>query len=372
MTQLQRYPFSQFRGQLAADTARIDKDKATHEQVRGWLSQEEATVLDQQFKITFEKLEAFFSGRHTGDINNIHRELKNLTDKGASAVLLGTDELGTYNLAMLIKEIGHMPAAILPVVKDIIRISITAGADISGQKAYVGNGGSVALEWLIIYLGGGIGTPGLYLTSREQYQCCYDIFPWFINRETTDQYSFEVFEMFLRDLRPSPEVQDMQEMTILRMMDLGYLPFDTREYYVSAAYFRRIALLNMHWLTLIFPYEDPQILPYLENLRSNINEHVIECLLNAFTSNQKRRKHFRAYFLQRPHWLLQQIIHTSPAIIFDLVRRNEQDMLMPFLKYYKKELAALRDANNFSLLQWAQQVRGVVPATIALLLQANL
>ncbi|MFB6454181.1 hypothetical protein ACE38W_02835 [Chitinophaga sp. Hz27] len=372
MTQQQINPFRHSWKQSDDDTAGIVRDKAAHQQLRATLPPEEATTLDEQFKATFEQLEPYFLSKRTGNIEEIYVALKALTAKGGSAVLLGNNELGSYNVAMLIKEIGMMPTEILPTVKAIIRLCIIAGADIYHQKAYIGNGGTIPLEWLLIYLGGGIGRNGLYLTSREQYQCCFEIFPWFIEKGVANLYRFEIFDAFLRDLRLSPEVKDMQESVIHRMIEMGLLPFDTREFYVSASYFRRIALIDIHWLTLIFPYEEPRIKPYLDNLRKNLTDHVIQSLLNAFTSDQQRRKHFRTYFMQRQHWLLQQIISISPPTIFDLVRRNEQDMLMPFLKYQKRELAVLRNADGQSLLQWAHMVRGVSPKTILLLQQASL
>jgi hypothetical protein len=169
-----------------------------------------------------------------------------------------------------------------------------------------------------------------------------------------------------------PEVASFQEKTILRLMSLGFPPFGTHEFYSPATYFSHVAAMDVQWLTLLFPFEDVAVKPYLEALQKHLDAAIIRKLLNGFTSNNKARKHFKAYFSARPHWLLQSIIELTPEEVFNLVKRNEQDMLIPFLKYCKRSMATWRDDSRRTLLQQAAATRGVVENTLQLLRDANL
>ena len=60
-----------------------------------------------------------------------------------------------------------------------------------------------------------------------------------------------------------------------------------------------------------------------------------------------------------------------PELIFDLVKRNEQDMLIPFLKYYKPVLHGLRDAKGNTLLHYAVLSRGRMENTVQILRNAG-
>jgi ankyrin repeat protein len=93
--------------------------------------------------------------------------------------------------------------------------------------------------------------------------------------------------------------------------------------------------------------------------------------MNGFTSSNKTRKHFKAFFSIKAHWLLQYIIESMPEVIFGLVKRNEQDMLVPFLKNFKLAMISLRDANGNTLLHQAVLCRGLVENTIQLLRNAR-
>lgn len=106
---------------------------------------------------------------------------------------------------------------------------------------------------------------------------------------------------------------------------------------------------------------------YLHAMQTHLSKEMIPHLVNSFTSSNKGRKHFKAFFSLRPHWLLRTIISTSPETIFRLVARNEKELLAPFLKHFKPAMAALRDAKGHTLLHQAMQGKGRVSNTLRLL-----
>lgn len=53
------------------------------------------------------------------------------------------------------------------------------------------------------------------------------------------------------------------------------------------------------------------------------------------------------------------MIESVPEFIFSLVKRNEQDLLVPFLKHLNLPMAALRDESGNTLLYQAIHPRGV-------------
>ncbi len=61
-----------------------------------------------------------------------------------------------------------------------------------------------------------------------------------------------------------------------------------------------------------------------------------------------------------------------PEIFFDLTRRNERDILAPFMKYFKHRLVALRDRDGNTLLHVAVQSHGLMQNMVELLLQCGL
>jgi len=352
--------FLQTKQELLANRNDLEKEKAIWATVRKRLNETQANVLDEQFKAEFEKLGISFGNVPSTSIQEILQSLKELVQQGAAATLLGNHELGTYNLAMLIQQIsGVSDKASLEIIVEIIRLTIVAGAGLNAQKAYAGNGGATSLEWVCLYLARGVGDIG-YLRSLDQYVCCYQIFFWLPERTAS-------FNSFLANLRVSEEVADLQEKIMLAMMGDGCSPFTADDLYRSASFFSRIAAINIKWLTLLFPFEDDAIKHYLSVLQPNVTPEIAKNLINGFTSNNKARKHFKAFFSMKPHWLLKFIIGSAPEIIFGLVKRNEQDLLIPFLKNFKPAMMELRDAKGNTLLQHAALCRGVVENTIQLL-----
>ena len=348
--------FLQIKQELLSARNDLEKEKAIWAGVRNTLDNTQVNVLDEQFKAEFETLGNVPS---TG-LQPILQSLRELVQKGAAATLLGTHELGTYNLAMLIQQIpGVMDKAGLEMLVEIIRLTIVAGADLNAQKAYAGNGGATSLEWVCLYLAGGVGGAG-YIRNLDQYVCCYQIFPWLVE-------NINPFNTFMAGLRDSQEAADWQEKIMLAMMCDGFAPFTADDLYQSASFFSRVAAINIKWLSMLFPFEDDHVKHYLSILRPNVTAEVVKNLINGFTSNNKARKHFKAFFSMKPHWLLKFIIGSAPEIIFGLVKRNEQDLLIPFLKNFKPAMMELRDANGNTLLQHAALSRGVVENTIQLL-----
>lgn len=358
----QDFPISSFleiKKHFSTEQKKFEKEKAIWKTIRASLTETEANQLDEQFKTIFET---------TTD----PQLLEQLMKKGASARLLGNDELGSHNLAMVVRElVDAKTKEDLEIAAGIIRTTIIAGADLNSQKAYWGNGGAIAIIWLCVYLARALDTYG-DLKTLDQYHYCYRIFTWVAdNTAVTEamQGDWHPFYVFLNCLKKSPEVEDLQEKLILQMMGLDWTIFTSTHEHLSTSFFSRIINFNPGFLTLLVPYEHKQLESYLDVVQKNISPMVIKNFLNGFTSNNKARKHFRAFFSLRPHWLLQLIITSAPETVFNLVKRNEQDLLVPFLKHYKREIAELRDEKKQTLLQHAMASRGVVENTIQLLRQ---
>ena len=359
--------FLQVKQELQSDRNDLDREKAAWLQVRSALDETRANLLDEQFKAAFEEMGRLFLGAEPVTLQPMLQTLQQLVQQGASASLLGNHELGTYNLAMFIKYIPEITdKTSLDMAVDMIWLTIIAGADLKAQKAYVGNGGALCVELVCEYLGRGIGE-AMQVHSMEQYECCYKIFPWLVGNETLN-----AFNLFIACLRDSPEVADLQEKIMLTMMCLGFSPFTTDGIYQSASLFSRIAAIKVKWVTILFPFEDDRVKLYLSALQLNMTAEVVTNLINGFTSSNKTRKLFKAFFSMKPHWLLQYIIGSAPETIFSLVKRNEQDLLVPFLKNYKPAMIALKDANGNTLLHQAVLCRGLVENTIQLLRNARL
>lgn len=358
----QDFPISSFleiKKHISTERKSLEKEKAIWNAIRTSLTEAEAEQLDEQFKTIFET---------TTD----PQLLKQLVQKGASARLLGNYELGSYNLAMVVQELVNASTKKdLEIAANVIRTTIIAGADLNKQKAYWGNGGMIAVVWLCVYLARAIDPYG-YVKTMEQYHYCYKTFTWLAeNTAITEamQGDSHPFNVFMNCLSKSPGVEDLQQKTILQMMALGWHIFGSTHEDLSTSFFSRIAGFNPGFLTLIVPYEQEQLKSYLDSVRANISPAVAQNFLNGFSSGNKARKHFRAFFSLKPHWLLKQIITRTPEMVFNLVRRNEQELLHPFLKHYKRELAAMRNENNQTLLQYALTSRGVVENTIQILRQ---
>jgi len=358
----QDFPISAFleiKKHLSTERKSFEKDKAIWKTVRASLTEAETEQLDEQFKTVFET---------TTD----PQLLKQLMQKGASARLLENYELGSYNLAMVVQELADAQSKEeLEIAAGIIRTTIIADADINRQKAYWGNGGRIAIDWLSIYLARAFGQDG-FLTTMDQYHYCYRIFTWIaVNTAITEDMHGDVHPLyeFLICLKKAPEVEDLQEKLILHMMALDWHIFAMSHEYLTTSFFSRIVNFNPRFLMLIVPYEHEQLKSYLDIVQKNISPMVIKNLLNSFTSSNKTRKYFRAFFSLRSHWLLKLIITSTPETVFNLVKRNEQELLIPFLKHYQREIAELRDENNQTLLQHAMTSKKVVENTIQLLRQ---
>lgn len=354
--------FIQIHKDITSDLKDLRKEKSYWSTVRQSLAPEKQDWLDEQFKTAFESI-------GTGSLaqpEHLLTSLHTLVQKGASARLLCNNELGPYNLAMLIKDIpAFTTKTSLDIATEIIRLSIVAEADLGAQKAYVGNGGATSMEWICAYLAGGLG--GLH--DSDQYECCYTILSWIAGSETARNTN--TFTTFLAHLRNLPEALYWQEKSILKMICLGYSPLSSDDIYQSTSIFNNIAAINVKWLTILFPYEHEHLQEYLTKLKPNITEEIVKDLINSFTSDNKARKHFRAFFSLRPHWLLKFIIETVPEVVFNLVKRNEKDLLIPFLKSFRAALVNLKDEKGNTLLHQAILCKSPVQNTIQLLLEAK-
>ena len=354
--------FIQINRDITSDLRTLGKERSGWLTVRRAQTPEKLDWLDEQFKATFEAI-------NTGSpaqLEDTLASLRRFVQKGASARLLGNDELGPYNLAMFIKDIpAFTTKASLDIATEIIRLSIVAGADLGSQKAYVGNGGATSLEWVCAYLAGGMGE----LPNSDQYECCYTMLSWIAGSETAR--NTHAFTTFLAHLRNLPEALYWQEKSILKLISLGYSPVSADAIYQSTSLFSHIAAIDVKWLTILFPYENEHLQEYLTNLKPNITEEIVKDLINGFTSDNKARKHFKSFFSLRPHWLLKFIIESAPGIVFNLVKRNEKEMMIPFLKNFRAAMINLKDEKGNTLLHQAILCKSPVQNTIQLLLEAR-
>lgn len=351
----------------------IEKEKAQWLTKRNEGKPQQAAMLDKQFKTAFEQLNAYTQIPLLA-WQEVLQTLQSLVEQGASAGLLGDHELGTFNLAMLIKLIPDITdSEILEQAIAIIRLTIVAGANLNTQKAYIGNGGAISLEWIVLFLGAGVET-GTWLKTQEQYTCCYTLFSWIIDSfpQTPENYSFHPFSIYLNCLHYSTAHTEIQEKLILAMMAYGFSPIYQHDPYQNVLFFSRLATQQINWLFLLFPYEEDATKPYINALQQHVTEDIATKLINAFTSNNKTRKHFKTFFSVRTHWLLRHIVESAPELIFDLVKRNEPDMLAPFLKHFKPAIQALRDDKGNTLLHQAVLSRGLIENTIQLLRNSGL
>jgi len=360
--------FLQVKQEVIAERNSLEREKAVWAAVRKPLDSAHAQAMDEQFAALFEKLGPIFPD-NPAELRHMLQSLRDLVQQGASARLLGNDELGSYNLAMFIQQIPMRSGKeVLEMAAEIIRLTIVAGADLNAQKAYAGNGGAISLEWLCMYLAGGIGEERS-LRSMDQYECCYKILPWIVEKEGSVNANKHLnpFIIFIACLRNSPATAALQEKVMLIMMYFGYAPYAPEAPYQPDSAFSRIAAINIKWLSLLFPYEEDYLQHYLHASQANLSKEMIHHLVNGFTSNNKGRKHFKAFFSIRPHWLLRAIISSSPEMIFRLVERNEKDLLTPFLKNFKAAMAILRDKNGNTLLHQAMQGKSRAFNTLRLL-----
>src|SRR5690349_7490136 len=86
----------------------IEKEKAKWLTKRNELTQERATELDKQFRIAFERLDSFAARMNLAESQELLKTIRQLVEQGASASLLDDHELGSFNLAHLIKRIPDL------------------------------------------------------------------------------------------------------------------------------------------------------------------------------------------------------------------------------------------------------------------------
>ncbi|MBW8685196.1 hypothetical protein [Chitinophaga rhizophila] len=351
----------------------LEKEKAAWSATRDFLEENTANELDMAFKTAFELIDGNYTASHLSDCL---QSLEILVQQGASGRTMSSHELGRYNLAMLVEDIRYITDEdTLDIATRIIRLTIIADAAVNQQKAYVGNGGMPALDFICLYLAHGIDT-AWYRLSSKQYEYIYRLFPLFAHHYSAtfaqDRGYDEPYHMYVRCLQHSPAAADLQIKTFLRMLCLGWTPFYVTEEWLDRTFFLKIANLDTQWLSIIYPYDDGQLKFYIDVAQQHITAATIKVMLNAVTMNNKSRKDFKKYFSLRPHWLIKLAITKAPDIVFQLVKRNEKDLLYPFLRYYKRELATLRNEQGLSLGAYAITTRGVVENTIQLLRAANL
>lgn len=360
--------FLQVQQEMLQEERKLKKDKAAWALIRNAVPEEDHFKLDEAFRAVFQSIGHLLMSNEPKKLEPIKRSLKELIDQGASAATLDPHELGPYNIAMLIDNIPFVTDAVeLDNIAEIIRMTIVAGADLTKHKTYVGNGGAVSIAWLCHYLGIGL-TVDRKLKNRHQYECCYKIFPWIVS---TPVERLNPFNDLLISLRVCDNVTDLQEKVLLAMIGFRFSPYLKNEGWQYDRFFKHMWVLGERWISLLFPYEEEAVNPYINAFVPNITADICGKIINSFTSNNKSRKFFRNYFSLRPHWLLQCIMENYPELIFDLVKRNEQEMLMPFFKNYKQAILTLRDEKGNTLLHQAVMSRGFIENTIQLLRNAG-
>lgn len=344
----------------------IEKEKAIWKTIRDTLSDDEMEQLDGDFFDTFDSM--YITADH---MSQAEQSLTQLVKKGASAKLMTNHELDAHNVAMLTQDIPVYNSEQLKAAVRIVRTAVIAGATVDQQKAYVVNGGMNALNYVCYYLG--MGTAGrtynageIAYHTPEQIKCCYDIFPLLVSGPGFDY----PYHMFIDSLKYAPEVTTLQENMILRIMVLGWTPFSVDIEHLNPGLFNALFTVNPKWLALIFPYEQEQLKHYIDAVKREASAAAVKIAINGITSDNKARKVFRNFFSQKPHWFLKLIITKMPEIVFNLVQRNERDVLIPFLKHFKRDIASLRDENNRTLLEFAINSKRVVENTVQLIRQA--
>jgi hypothetical protein len=374
------FPLASFlaqRASIQADRQSLARERAAWKKTRDALDAAAATALDERFCDVFEALDGPLGQPYTPDTAAAVGALAELVAQGASARLLGNYELGSFNLAMAIRNSEDLrDDATAALLCRVVRLTIVANADLHAQKTYVGNGGCTSLEWLVWLLSGGWSGK---LESGENwaltFQCCYTMFPWVLEAHLTTPPAAGVSRVnpllhFLVTVRTTMVPRAQQEPVLLRLMAYGLSPAEPDDMYMGTMFFKRIASFDISWIGLLFPYEQEPLRAYIAAVKANLTPPVLEMMLNALTSNNEFRRYFRAFFSQ-PHWLLERVAETAPAVIFNLVRRNEQELLKPFLKQYRPALLAMRDAAGNTLLHAAVMAPGVMKGLVTLLLQSG-
>jgi len=344
-------------------------------------------VVDEQFRVAFEGLRRLLREPCSPALVEAVEHLQSIVAQGGSAGSLGTHELGPFNLAMAIQEAEWITdEAVMALLGKVVRLTIVAGADLRAQKAYIGNGGCTSLEWLCLWLSGwgrrgeseregegGDEEQGLGERVKGTDGFYYGIFAdvlegdMAMGEDDRRRVSNALID-FLVTVRASGVPREWQETILLRLMAYRLSPVLGDNVYMSASFFKRIAVFNVRWLGILFPFEQEPLQGYINTVKADLTPGILRDLVNAFTSSAESRKYFKAFFLQR-HWLMEAVVETVPAVIFNLVKRNEQDILKPFLKHFRPALLGLRDADGNTLLHAAVAAPGLMKNMVTLLLQ---
>jgi len=86
---------------------------------------------------------------------------------------------------------------------------------------------------------------GVAKLTIAQYNFCYRIFPWIAQRQDPTiaehgEYR-EPYHLFRRMLRSSPDVEELQEKTLLRIMTLGWTSFSIADEWLGLNIISRIS-----------------------------------------------------------------------------------------------------------------------------------
>jgi hypothetical protein len=322
-----KFPIQKYltvKAELAAAKKILATEKAAWLAIREKVSDEETAELDDEFKMTFDRI-----GISNQRDEEAYNTLKALTDKGASARTQDDYELGFHNLATFIDYVTYdeTDKERIHWALKIIRLALAADASITTQRSYVGNGGAITIEILMGY------------KTHSMSQISYTILCWILHKDP-ERRIFQQFLVSLGRTAPSP-MDDWFEKAALALIAVGYCPFDRGmgHDYMSPGLFQN----TLRWLHIIFPYENEHIKDYISNLKSNVTKEHIEYFMGAVSSSAQNRKKFKEYFSLDRHWLMDYIISDTPEILFSLVKRNEREILMPFVKRYKTAMRALRE-----------------------------
>lgn len=365
--------FLQIKQELATARLAMDNAKARWQAVRDTLTEAEQQALDEEFDDTFIKMGDNPLNIPVAELRAAYEALHTLVQRGASARLQGDYELGSHNLAMFINQLGHITDKdCMPLAVEIVRITIIAGASLSTQKAYAGNGGAICMDWVCWYIGNGL-TTDYYLKTREQYDCYCQFFILLMTGQPVEDINkrYNQFNNYLICLRRSPSLTEWQEKVILAMIAYGFSPFAEENYYSVSRILGLVGYVSVSWLGWLFPYEHNELIPYIRSMQASLTKEAASDVLYTFTNNHDSRKFFKAFFSPRAHWLLQYIITTTPDSMFHLVKGNERDVLAPFLKHYRTAMLALRDEHGNTLLHQAALSKIRSEATIQLLRSAG-
>ncbi len=375
----------QAKQELERERKNLDKEKAAWAAIRNTLDTKIAATLDQQVVHIFEaSLSRYFQYKEKPDIRVILGELQQLYQQGASAGTLDQGELDGYNLADLIQDIPAVKdLADLPIVLEIIRLSIIANADIYHQKAYVGNGGSTSLELICVFLSWGLSDGSSSVNTQEHYQACYKIFFWLIESPEVVAAKYTNFDPYVlftclhgNGYGNYAAVAPFHDKVSMAMVSLGFIPYNDwsreRWWWDVGTLAWDLGQQKAAWLPLFFPYEHELLKPFLQSWKKYLNPDAMKAMINNFSGTTSGRKTFKTYFSQGPHWLTAMMIQDIPDIIFDLVRRNEVYLLTPFFKTHKRKLGSLRNEKGQSILEYAAATRSVTEKTLQMIREAHL